>query len=71
HFFTQMPHPIHRNSDMNAILSVGFTSIHSLPSKVIQKDCTKPTGVLSPIFTTGHDCPQTIFSTSTYVVLIF
>ncbi|KAF8348738.1 hypothetical protein F5887DRAFT_880168, partial [Amanita rubescens] len=32
HFLTQIPQPIHRNSDMNAILSVGFTSIHSLPT---------------------------------------
>ncbi|KAI5996134.1 hypothetical protein EDD15DRAFT_2163807, partial [Pisolithus albus] len=61
HFLTQMPHPIHRNSDMNAILSVGFTSIHSLPSNLIQKDCRKQTKVLSPIFTTGHDCPQNDF----------
>ncbi|KAF8842877.1 hypothetical protein BDN67DRAFT_898399, partial [Paxillus ammoniavirescens] len=29
HFFTQIPQPIHRNSDMNAILSVDFTSIQS------------------------------------------
>jgi hypothetical protein len=32
HFLTQIPQPIHRNSEMNAILSVGFTSIHSLPT---------------------------------------
>ncbi|KAI8972838.1 hypothetical protein BD414DRAFT_425434 [Trametes punicea] len=31
HFFTQIPHPIHKNSEMNAILSVGLTSIQSLP----------------------------------------
>ena len=33
HFLTQMPHPMQRNSEMNAILSVGFTSIQSLPAK--------------------------------------
>ncbi|KAI6124407.1 hypothetical protein EDD16DRAFT_1475144, partial [Pisolithus croceorrhizus] len=63
HFLTQIPHPIHKNSDMKAILSVGFTSIHSLPSKLIQQNCRKPTKALSPIFTTGHDYPQTIFNT--------
>ncbi|KAI0278107.1 hypothetical protein BGY98DRAFT_876128, partial [Russula aff. rugulosa BPL654] len=26
HFLTQIPHPMQRNSEMNAILSVGFTS---------------------------------------------
>ncbi|OSD05222.1 hypothetical protein PYCCODRAFT_1362679, partial [Trametes coccinea BRFM310] len=31
HFFTQIPHPIHRNSEMNAILSEGLTSIQSFP----------------------------------------
>ncbi|KAJ7066415.1 hypothetical protein C8F01DRAFT_980818, partial [Mycena amicta] len=33
HFLTQIPHPMHRNSEMNAILSVGFTSMHSFPEK--------------------------------------
>ncbi|KAG2345301.1 hypothetical protein BDR05DRAFT_880617, partial [Suillus weaverae] len=33
HFFTQIPQPIHKNSEMNAILSVGFTSMQSLPGK--------------------------------------
>jgi hypothetical protein len=33
HFFTQMPQPIHRNSEIKAILSVGFTSIHSFPAE--------------------------------------
>ncbi|EJC97682.1 uncharacterized protein FOMMEDRAFT_98234, partial [Fomitiporia mediterranea MF3/22] len=31
HFLTQIPHPIHRNSEMNAILSEGLTSMHSFP----------------------------------------
>jgi hypothetical protein len=31
HFLTQIPHPIHSSSEMNAFLSVGLTSIHSLP----------------------------------------
>ncbi|KAH7907284.1 hypothetical protein BJ138DRAFT_1014755, partial [Hygrophoropsis aurantiaca] len=31
HFFTHIPHPIHRNSEMKAILSVDLTSIQSLP----------------------------------------
>ncbi|KIL00316.1 hypothetical protein PAXRUDRAFT_130118 [Paxillus rubicundulus Ve08.2h10] len=35
HFFTQIPQPIHRNSDMNAILSVDLTSIQSFPKKSI------------------------------------
>ncbi|OAX43307.1 hypothetical protein K503DRAFT_681475 [Rhizopogon vinicolor AM-OR11-026] len=30
-FFTQIPQPMHRNSEMNAILSVDFTSMQSLP----------------------------------------
>ncbi|KAI0052130.1 hypothetical protein FA95DRAFT_1483991, partial [Auriscalpium vulgare] len=32
HFFTQMPQPMQRNSEMKAILSLGLTSIHSLPA---------------------------------------
>lgn len=31
YFLTQIPHPIHSSSDKNAFLSVGLTSIHSLP----------------------------------------
>ena len=31
HFLTQIPQPIHKVSEMNAILDVGPTSIHSLP----------------------------------------
>ncbi|KAL6306299.1 hypothetical protein BKA93DRAFT_729535, partial [Sparassis latifolia] len=31
HFFTQIPQPMQRNSEMKAILSVGLTSIQSLP----------------------------------------
>ncbi|KAI0066829.1 hypothetical protein BV25DRAFT_1764374, partial [Artomyces pyxidatus] len=31
YFFTQIPQPMHRNSEMKAILSVDLTSIHSLP----------------------------------------
>ncbi|KAL1677986.1 hypothetical protein EV122DRAFT_180612, partial [Schizophyllum commune] len=33
YFFTQIPHPMHKNSEMNAILSEGLTSIHSLPRR--------------------------------------
>ncbi|KAH9998584.1 hypothetical protein BJV77DRAFT_936117, partial [Russula vinacea] len=29
YFLTQIPHPMQRNSEMNAILSVGFTSIQT------------------------------------------
>ncbi|KAF8438085.1 hypothetical protein L210DRAFT_3404927 [Boletus edulis BED1] len=35
YFFTQIPQPIHKNSDMNAILSDGFTSMQSLPEKQV------------------------------------
>ncbi|KAI9458633.1 hypothetical protein BJY52DRAFT_1119500, partial [Lactarius psammicola] len=35
HFLTQIPQPIQRNSDMKAILSVGFTSIQSLPERLL------------------------------------
>ena len=31
HFFGQIPHPMHRRSDMKAILDSGATSIHNLP----------------------------------------
>ncbi|KAH9912378.1 uncharacterized protein B0H18DRAFT_1054249, partial [Fomitopsis serialis] len=31
HFLTQIPQPMQRNSEINAILSVGLTSIQSLP----------------------------------------
>ncbi|OBA22399.1 hypothetical protein METBIDRAFT_39834 [Metschnikowia bicuspidata var. bicuspidata NRRL YB-4993] len=31
HFLTQMPHPTHNVSEMNAILLAGVTSIQSLP----------------------------------------
>lgn len=30
-FFTQIPQPIQRNSEMKAILSLDLTSIHSFP----------------------------------------
>ncbi|KAJ7307088.1 hypothetical protein DFH08DRAFT_720339, partial [Mycena albidolilacea] len=33
HFLTQIPQPIHRNSEMKAILSVDLTSIQSLPGE--------------------------------------
>lgn len=35
YFLTQIPHPIHSTSDMKAILSVDFTSIHRPPAKVL------------------------------------
>ncbi|KAG7448783.1 uncharacterized protein BT62DRAFT_888852, partial [Guyanagaster necrorhizus] len=31
HFLTHIPQPIHRNSEMNAILSEGLTSMQSFP----------------------------------------
>lgn len=31
HFLTQIPHPMQRNSEMNAILSDGLTSMHNFP----------------------------------------
>ncbi|KAI0740386.1 hypothetical protein C8Q76DRAFT_597920, partial [Earliella scabrosa] len=34
HFLTHIPHPMHRNSEMKAILSVGLTSMHSLPRRM-------------------------------------
>ncbi|KAE9408035.1 hypothetical protein BT96DRAFT_763967, partial [Gymnopus androsaceus JB14] len=34
HFFTHIPQPIHRTSDMKEILSVGLTSIHNLPDRL-------------------------------------
>ncbi|PFH49577.1 hypothetical protein AMATHDRAFT_147458 [Amanita thiersii Skay4041] len=36
HFLTHIPHPIHRNSEMKAILSVGLTSIHNFPEEWYQ-----------------------------------
>ncbi|KAJ7251391.1 hypothetical protein C8J57DRAFT_1078216, partial [Mycena rebaudengoi] len=32
-FLTQIPQPMHRNSEMKEILSVGLTSMHSLPAR--------------------------------------
>ncbi len=57
HFLTQIPQPIHRNSDMNAILSVGFTSIHSLPTAQVSPSRAQQLALdrYSPILTTGHD----------------
>ncbi|THU93516.1 hypothetical protein K435DRAFT_670055, partial [Dendrothele bispora CBS 962.96] len=40
YFFTQIPQPIHRISEINAILSVGLTSIHSLPVEKRISGCT-------------------------------
>ena len=37
HFFTQIPQPIHKNSEMNAILSVGLTSMHSFPARLLKE----------------------------------
>ncbi|TFK34443.1 hypothetical protein BDQ12DRAFT_613453 [Crucibulum laeve] len=31
HFLTQIPQPMHKNSEIKAILSVGLTSIQSFP----------------------------------------
>lgn len=38
HFFTQMPHPIHSRSEMNAILDSGATSIQSFPVRTTGHD---------------------------------
>ncbi|KAI0370580.1 hypothetical protein BV20DRAFT_943955, partial [Pilatotrama ljubarskyi] len=38
YFFTQIPQPIQRNSEMNAILSDGFTSIQSFPGTSFQTE---------------------------------
>ncbi|KAG1757957.1 hypothetical protein EDB19DRAFT_1623753, partial [Suillus lakei] len=35
HFFTQIPQPMHKNSEMNAILSVDFTSMQSFPGRSV------------------------------------
>ncbi|KAF8960321.1 hypothetical protein BDZ97DRAFT_2037909, partial [Flammula alnicola] len=35
HFFTQIPQPMHRNSEMKAILSLDLTSIQSLPEETL------------------------------------
>ncbi|KAJ6581832.1 hypothetical protein B0H19DRAFT_929649 [Mycena capillaripes] len=34
-FLTQIPQPIHRNSEMKAILSVDLTSMQSFPGETI------------------------------------
>ncbi|EIW78398.1 hypothetical protein CONPUDRAFT_60550, partial [Coniophora puteana RWD-64-598 SS2] len=41
HFLTHIPHPMHKNSEMKAILSVGLTSIQSLPANHVRntKSC--------------------------------
>ncbi|KAI0318522.1 hypothetical protein OF83DRAFT_1056721 [Amylostereum chailletii] len=33
HFLTQIPQPMHKNSEMKAILSEDLTSIQSLPAR--------------------------------------
>jgi hypothetical protein len=59
HFLTQIPHPMQRNSDIKAILSVGLTSIHNLPVNANQPIRPKlKFWRCLPIFTTGHDCMQ-------------
>ncbi|KAM6503657.1 hypothetical protein JOM56_000600, partial [Amanita muscaria] len=54
-FLTQIPQPIHRNSEMKAILSVGFTSIHSFPVAPHQHESVGDMIGIAPILTTGHD----------------
>ncbi|KAI0287522.1 hypothetical protein BC826DRAFT_884592, partial [Russula brevipes] len=49
YFLTQMPHPMQRNSEMKAILSVGFTSIQNGSSLL-------PDGVTARTFL--HSCAQ-------------
>ncbi|KAF8155609.1 hypothetical protein B0H34DRAFT_658921, partial [Crassisporium funariophilum] len=36
YFLTQIPQPMHRNSEMKEILSVGLTSIQSLPERTVK-----------------------------------
>ena len=38
HFLTQMPHPMHRRSEMKAIFDSGATSIQSLPVRTTGQD---------------------------------
>jgi len=38
HFFGQIPQPIHRRSEMKAILLSGATSMHSLPVRTTGHD---------------------------------
>ncbi|KAH9074208.1 hypothetical protein EDB83DRAFT_2355428 [Lactarius deliciosus] len=59
HFLTQIPQPMQRNSDMKAILSVGFTSIQSLPerpslnhARTVATDYTDPFSRRDMIFCT-------------------
>ncbi|KAJ7140242.1 hypothetical protein C8R43DRAFT_892844, partial [Mycena crocata] len=40
HFLTQIPQPIHRNSEMKAILSVDLTSMQSFPLKEYEINST-------------------------------
>ncbi|KAI0728518.1 hypothetical protein C8Q72DRAFT_779813, partial [Fomitopsis betulina] len=56
HFLTQIPQPMQRNSERKAILSVGLTSIQSLPAPHQHN----PWKILinTPILTTGHDCDR-------------
>ncbi|KAH9962895.1 hypothetical protein BC827DRAFT_1113449, partial [Russula dissimulans] len=53
HFLTQIPHPMQRNSEMKAILSVGLTSIQSLPTRrsCLRGDANAPRTFL-------HSCAQ-------------
>ena len=38
HFFTQIPQPIHNSSEMEAIFTIGVTSIHSFPIRTTGQD---------------------------------
>ncbi|KAI0696815.1 hypothetical protein BC835DRAFT_1271317 [Cytidiella melzeri] len=40
HFLTQIPQPMQRNSEINEILSEGFTSMHSLPGSTSSRSHT-------------------------------
>ncbi|KAJ7180877.1 hypothetical protein C8R46DRAFT_886024, partial [Mycena filopes] len=55
HFLTQIPQPIHRNSEMKLILSVGLTSMQSFPRGYDIDQVPRVQGRCSPILTTGHD----------------
>ncbi|KAJ7781861.1 hypothetical protein DFH07DRAFT_728532, partial [Mycena maculata] len=55
HFLTQIPQPIHRNSEMKAILSVDLTSMQSFPGGYYTWGPRCTSVCCSPILTTGHD----------------
>ncbi|KAJ7231882.1 hypothetical protein B0H12DRAFT_1029197, partial [Mycena haematopus] len=55
-FLTQIPQPIHKNSEMKAILSVDLTSMQSFPGENRYNHDRASFVHHIPILTTGHDC---------------